>query len=170
MKNFKEIAAAEFSARPVDLFHDNWMLITAGTREKFNTMTASWGGLGEMWGLPAAFVVIRPQRYTKTFVDACGRFSLSFPPAEFKKQMAYLGKVSGRDEDKIAKSGLTPVFDAAGTPFFEESSAVLLCRKLYAQPMAPEFFVDRALDAKWYPQRDHHTLYVAEIEKVLLAE
>lgn len=168
MKNFKEISPADFGVKPIELIKNGWMLITAGTREKINTMTASWGGLGVMWNLPVAYVVIRPQRYTKTFVDAGERFSLSFPSAKFKKQMAYLGSVSGRDEDKIAKSGLTPVFDdATGTPFFEESHTALICRKLYAQPMASEFFIDRAPAEQWYPQKDFHTLYVAEIEKIL---
>lgn len=171
MKDFQEISVWDFAAKPTDLIKNNWMLIAAGTREKFNAMTANWGGLGVMWNLPVAFVVIRPQRYTKEFVDVEARFSLSFPPAEFKRAMGYLGKVSGRDEDKIAASGLTPAFDAAtGTPFFAEAHTVLLCRKLYAQPMTSAGFIDRAPEAQWYPDRDYHTLYVAEIEKVLVAK
>ena len=45
------------------------MLITAGTAERCNTMTASWGGLGVLWGDPVATIYIRPQRYTKEFVE-----------------------------------------------------------------------------------------------------
>ena len=45
------------------------MLITAGNKEGSNTMTASWGGLGIMWGKKVATAYIRPQRYTKEFVD-----------------------------------------------------------------------------------------------------
>ena len=29
---------------------DQWMLLTAGTPEHCYTMTASWGGLGVLWG------------------------------------------------------------------------------------------------------------------------
>lgn len=171
MKKFIEIKPEKFSANATDLIGNGWMLIAAGTREKFNAMTASWGALGEMWGLPAAFVVIRPQRYTKEFVDANARFSLSFPPAAFKKQMAYIGKVSGRDEDKIAKSGLTPLFDeATGTPFFAEARAVMICKKLYAQPMSGEFALVPDAVKKWYPANDYHTLFIAQIEKMLVAE
>lgn len=62
MKDFQEISVWDFAAKPTDLIKNNWMLIAAGTREKFNAMTANWGGLGVMWNLPVAFVVIRPQR------------------------------------------------------------------------------------------------------------
>lgn len=48
---------------------EQWMLITAGTPEKCNTMTASWGGLGVIWNAPAATCYIRPQRYTKEFAS-----------------------------------------------------------------------------------------------------
>ena len=54
------------------------MLITAGTEEQCNTMTASWGGLGVLWGAPAATVYLRPQRYTKEFVDREEYFTLAF--------------------------------------------------------------------------------------------
>ncbi|MCD8284475.1 MAG: flavin reductase family protein [Opitutae bacterium] len=168
MKDFKQIPVAEFTAHPFSLINRGWMLIAAGNREKFNAMTASWGGLGTLWNKPVAFVFIRPQRYTKEFVDANERFSLSFPPAQFRKAMSYIGTVSGRDENKIEKSGLTSAFDAAGTPYFEEAHTVLLCRKLYAQPMGEEFFLDGGKVVKsCYPLKDFHTLYVGEIEKVL---
>lgn len=170
MKDFTKIEADRLAERPIDLIGNGWMLVSAGTREKFNTMTANWGGLGVMWGKPVAFVVLRPQRYTKEFVDAGTHFSLSFLPAKFKAQMARLGKFSGREIDKMRDSGLTPIFDeATGTPFFEEAHTALICRKLYAQAMAEKFFIDRAPAEKWYPQHDFHTFYVAEIERALTA-
>ena len=57
------------------LIGEQWMLITAGTAERCNTMTASWGGLGVLWGEPVATVYIRPQRYTREFVENGGDFS-----------------------------------------------------------------------------------------------
>ena len=98
----------------------DWALITAQKDGKVNTMTAAWGGIGVMWGKDVAFVVVRPTRYTKEFLDAGDTFSLSFLPAEHKKTLSYFGSVSGREEDKIAKSGLAiareddiPYFEAA---------------------------------------------------------
>ena len=64
MSDFKKITAEELTANPFKLIGKDWMLITAGDKEKFNTMTASWGGVGIMWGKPVATAYIRPQRYT----------------------------------------------------------------------------------------------------------
>ena len=64
--------AADIKALDINPFKnigDRWMLITAGDENDSNTMTASWGGLGVMWGKNVAIAVIRPQRYTKKFVD-----------------------------------------------------------------------------------------------------
>ena len=94
-------------------------------------------------------------------------FTLSFYDDTFKKDLSYLGSVSGRDEDKIAKTRLTPT-DANGIPFFEEAKIVLICKKLYSQPMDPEGFVDKSLDEQWYPEKDYHVLYAAEIEQILV--
>ena len=86
------------------------MLVTAGDAASHNTMTASWGGLGVLWGAPVATCYIRQSRYTKEFVDGSDLFTLSFlDPAVWRRQLSYLGRVSGRDEDKIKAAGLTPV-------------------------------------------------------------
>lgn len=88
-----------------------WMLVTAGDKQKANTMTASWGGLGVMWGKEVAFIVIRPQRYTKEFIDGGEHLSLCVLDESHRKTLSYLGTVSGRTEDKIQNSGLTLAFD-----------------------------------------------------------
>ena len=148
---------------------DQWMLVTAGTPEKCNTMTASWGGLGVMWGKNVAYIVLRPQRYTKEFVDAGETFSLSVLDEEYRKTLNYLGTVSGRDEDKIAKAGLT-VEHEGKTPYFGEANTVLVCRKLYAQEFDPACFIDKSCEEKCYPNKDYHTMYIAEVEQVLVRE
>ena len=128
----REIEPSALDKNVFQLVGEDWMLVTAGGPDKLNTMTASWGGLGVIWGEPAATVYLRPQRYTKEFVDAHDTFTLSFFDEGWRKQLAYLGTVSGRDEDKVAKAGLTPAFDQAG-PYFEEASLVFVCRKAYVQ-------------------------------------
>lgn len=167
--SFKEIKPEELSKNPFTMIGKEWLLVTAEKDGKVNTMTASWGGVGVMWGKNVAFVVLRPQRYTKEFVDAGETFSLSVLDESFRKTYSYLGTVSGRDEDKIAKSGLTAAHEGE-TPYFEEANTVLVCRKLYAQEYQPECFLKEELDAKWYPGKDYHTMYIAEIEKVLVKE
>ena len=92
---------------PFEMIGKDWMLITAQKDGKVNTMTASWGGMGVIWNKNVAFVFIRPSRYTKEFVDNTDSFSLSFFGEEYKDKLTYLGRTSGRDENKIEKAGLT---------------------------------------------------------------
>jgi len=167
MSKFSEIKPENFEQSPFKLIGKDWMLITAEKDDKLNTMTASWGGFGVMWGKDVAFIVIRPQRYTKEFVDGSDTFSLTFFDSSFKKQLGYLGSVSGRDEDKIEKTNLT-VLHTDDVPYFEEAKIAILCKKLYAQEYKPECFIAQELNAEWYPEVDHHTLYIAEITKILI--
>lgn len=165
----KEIPVSEFLLNPCDKIGKEWMLITAGNAERYNTMTASWGHWGHLWNLPTSVIYVRPQRYTKEFVDREEKYTLCFFPEQYHKALGYLGSHSGRDEDKVAKVGLTPVH-ADGTTYFAEASLVLICRKLYRAPLLEEGFIDRAVMDKNYPERDFHDLYVGAIEKILVNE
>lgn len=104
----KKIDPKEIRDNAMQLIGHDWMLVTAGTPEHFNMMTASWGGLGFMWKKPVAFVVIRPQRHTFGFIEAGEEFTLSFFSHEYHKALTVCGTTSGRDTDKVAASGLTP--------------------------------------------------------------
>lgn len=149
------------------LIGDRWMLVAATDKSgKTNAMTASWGGMGVLWGKKVAFVFIRPQRYTKRFVDEADKFTLSFFDDSYKNMLGYMGKVSGKDEDKMAKSGLT-VTDRNGAPVFKEASLTLVCRKMYRDTLKEENFIDKSNIEKWYPQKDYHDVYVAEIVEEL---
>ena len=170
----KEITASEMELSTLRIGGD-WMLITAGTAETgFNTMTASWGHLGSIWGhgkdALTSVVYVRPQRYTKEFVDRADTYTVCFFPEEYKKDMSYLGSVSGRDEkDKISKTSLTPLF-VDDTTAFAEASLVLVCRKLYHAPLVAEGFVDRSILPQHYAANDLHEMYIGEIVKVLVQE
>lgn len=166
---FQEISPYELKDNAFTMIGKEWLLVAAHKDGKSNAMTASWGGVGVMWGKPVVYVVIRPQRHTKTFVDQAQTFSLSVFPEELRDMMRYMGTVSGRDEDKIAKSGLTERTED-GAPVFEESRLTLVCRKLFAQPMEEAAFLDENVVERWYPEKDFHTLYIAEIEKVLVKQ
>lgn len=166
MSNFIQKLPEQLENNPFELIGKEWMLITAEKEGKVNTMTASWGGLGVMWGKNVAFVVIRPQRYTKEFVDFSDCFSLSFYDKSFKSALSYLGSVSGRDEDKINKSNLTVVYEDS-IPYFEEANTVLFCKKLFQQAYKEDSFLEQAIKDTWYPNADYHTLYIAEITKIL---
>lgn len=170
----KEIRADQLELCPYERIAHDWMLVTAGSLEQgYNTMTASWGQLGSLWGkgggLPTAVIYIRPQRYTKQFVDACDYFSLSFYPKDCHEALAYLGCHSGRDENKVAAVGFHPCGDEH-TVWFEEADLVLICRKLYQAPIVESGFTDPSLVESCYPQKDFHEMYVGEIVKILKRE
>lgn len=170
MSHFKEIKPEDFQKSPFQMIGKEWMLITAGNREKVNTMTASWGGLGVLWAKNAAFIVVRDSRFTKTFIDAEETFSLSFlKHEEYGKELSYLGKISGRDEDKIQKMGLHVEYSGE-TPYFSESSYVLICRKMSAQKITPDSFLLPHIDPSFYADKDYHTLYVGEVLQILEKE
>jgi len=143
------------------------MLITAGTMESWNTMTASWGAMGELWFKPVVFAFIRPQRYTREFVEREEVFTLSFFDESHRKALNFCGANSGRDCDKAAETGLTPFATDGGSVAFEEARLVLECRKLYFQNINPEHFLDDSIDTKCYPEKDYHRMYVGEVLRVL---
>lgn len=166
---FKEVSIEALQLNPFTKIGKEWMLITAGNEEKHNTMTASWGGVGVMWGKNAATVYIRPQRYTKEFVDDAERFTISFYSEKYRKALNICGSKSGKDCDKESEAGLTPYF-VDDTTAFEEADMIFVCRKMYHQAMLPECFDEPEHDGKWYPGKDYHVMYIAEIEKVLVKE
>lgn len=170
MLTFKEIPVSELNINPCTAIAKEWMLVTAGNEERgYNTMTASWGHMGSIWGhgggLPTSVIYIRPQRYTKEFVDREELYTLCFFPGEYRKALGYLGTHSGRDGDKVAEAGLTPVF-LDGTTAFREASLVLVCRKLYRAPLLEEGFLDKSVLEDCYPTRDLHDMYIGQILKV----
>jgi len=165
MSIFKEINTKVFPMNPFEL-KNKWMLITAEKDGEVNTMTASWGGFGVMWNKEVVFVVIRPQRFTKEFVDNADSFSLTFFGNDYKKQLTYLGSTSGRDEAKIEKAGLTVSLDN-GIPYFKEAETAIFAKKLFNQPLEESSFLDKDIADHWYPQKDFHILYIGEITKIL---
>lgn len=166
---FREVKIEELQFNPFTKIGKEWLLITAGNEENYNTMTASWGGVGVMWGKNVVSVYIRPQRYTKEFVDRNELFTIAFFEENYRPALSLCGKVSGRDTDKVKDAGLTPYF-VDGTAAFEEASMIMVCKKQYHQDMKPECFDAAENDEKWYPEKDYHTMYMAEVVKVLVKE
>ena len=162
----KEINIRDIKESAVKMISDDWALLTAGNEKGFNTMTVSWGGIGELWGKDVAFIFVRPQRYTKEFIDREGMMTLSFFGGEYKKEMGFCGKNSGRDCDKMKETGLTPAF-ADGTVYIKEAKTVLILKTLAVTEMTPDSFLDKEIDSSCYPNKDYHIVYIAEIVKTL---
>ena len=161
---FNEIDLKSNSLNPFTKIGKEWMLITAGNEENFNTMTASWGGLGVLWNKDVAFTFIRPSRYTFEFTEREEYFSLCFFPEEYRNALMFCGRNSGRDCDKIAQTGLTPKF-IDGVPCFEEASLVLICKKMYSQEMNDACAFCDDVRKNYAENEPYHTFYVGEIVK-----
>lgn len=162
----KEISARELQGNFIKMLSEDWALLTAGTIDNFNTMTVSWGGIGELWNKDVGFVFVRPQRYTYEFIENNDYFSLSFFGGEFKKELGLCGSKSGRDIDKIAETGLIPV-DLGNTVDFEQAKITIVMKKLAYQDMKPDGFLDESI-IKNYANNDFHRIYVGEIVKVFV--
>lgn len=161
----KKIDVLKFKAHSVDIWKNRWFLLTCGDFDKgeYNTMTVAWGSFGEMWNRPFAQVVVRPTRHTFNFTEKFDHFTLTSFPAEYKDALRLLGTKSGRDGDKIAESGLTPV--AALTipsPAFKEADLVIECKSIYKDNLKPEHFMDPTIENN-YPEKDYHKFYFGEI-------
>ena len=147
------------------------MLITAGEQESFNLMTASWGGIGFMWGKPVAFVVVRPNRYTYEFIEKKEYLTLSFMGEEFRSALRVCGTTSGRNGDKMAAAGLSPIVTEMGNVAVEGADLVLECRKLYSDALKESGFVDKSCLEKWYAEDNPlHRMYVVEIMHAWIKE
>ena len=160
-----------FQPYPIDMLNMNpftkigkeWALISAGDKNKCNTMTVSWGGVGVLWGKNVVYIFIRDSRYTKEFIDNGEFFSMSFFNEKYRDALSYCGKESGRNvDDKFKGAGLTPAF-RHNIPYPDEANLVLLCRKMAAVPITEDTFVDPQIMPKWYSDNDMHVMYVGEI-------
>ena len=172
MKNYRKLTPAELDG-VFDLIGKDWMLITAkGKNEKgedtVNTMTASWGCMGFLWKRPVAFCFVRPQRYTYPLTEQAEYFSLSFFEEKYREALRLCGTKSGRDLDKFAAAGLTPL-EHDGVPVIGEARLTLICRKLYADDLKKEGFCVPEL-LSHYVNDDFHRMYVLEIEQILESE
>lgn len=160
----KEINVRELKENFVKMISNDWALLTAGSKESFNTMTVSWGGIGELWNKDVCFVFVRPQRYTYDFIEKNDYFSLSFFGGEYKKELGLCGSKSGRNIDKIAETGFTPI-DMENTIGYEQAEVNVVLRKIAYQDIKPDGFLDKTIMNN-YANNDFHRVYIGEIVKV----
>ena len=177
--SFKKITPNDIADNPFQLIGQDWMLITSADKEgdlvcgkDYNTMTASWGGVGVLWNKPVAFVFVRPERHTYLFTEDSPYMTLSFFGGEMRDALTFCGRNSGRDTDKAAECSLTPVFEQGEngrSVYFQEAKCVLKLRRIYADSIEPSAFVDQA-PLEFYHTDGFHKMYVCEITDVLVKD
>ena len=159
----REIAVTELSVDVVNLWMNQWLLLTAGTIDDCNMMTVAWGSIGCMWSKPFAQIVLRPQRYTRKYIEQSDSFTLCAFPEKYHKDLQTLGTLSGRNGNKLAKTGLTlKASKRVAAPSYNEAKFILECRKIYYQDMDPRGFVDKTIQDN-YAAKDYHRIYFGEI-------
>ena len=154
-----DISQLEFN--PFTVIGEENFLLTAGVASDWNTMTAGWGGLGYVWNAPAAFVFVRKERYTLSFMERSDLFSLSFFPPDKKGVLDFCGSVSGRDTDKTKGAGITPI-QIDGAIAFEEANLVMTCKKLSESVIDYAAIIDESVK-RLYPQEDWHRMFIGRI-------
>jgi len=164
---YKKITYKELSDEAIKLIADDWMLVAAGNfTNKFNMMTANWGGLGWLWNKPVAFIFVRPQRYTYEFTEKEVYFTLTFFEEKYRDILKLMGSKSGRDMNKMTQSGLTPFETENKSIAFKEARLILECKKIYASTLNAESFIDKSIDSNVYSKKDYHKMYIGEIMNI----
>lgn len=159
------ISPEQFLTHIYDLWEHQWLVLTSGdfAAGRFNGMTVAWGSFGSMWARPFAQVVVRPQRYTFEFLEAYPTFTVCAFSEVYRPALNIMGSKSGRQVNKIAEAGLTPIASSAvAAPGYAEAELIVECRKLYWDDMEAGHFLDPDL-GKGYPSRDYHRIYYGEI-------
>lgn len=163
----KKIKATEITQNAISLIGAQWMLVTAGTPDAYNTMTANWGGIGFLWNKPVAYIFIRPNRHTYQYIEQQEKLTLSFMDETYRQALKICGTQSGRDIDKMKEAGLSPWITEDGNIAIADADLVIECRKLYSDMIRPENFLDSAPIDTWYGEDDPmHRLYIVEITGV----
>lgn len=163
--NLRKVDVTSLAPDIFQMFATKKALLTAGDKEKCNTMSIGWCQIGQLWDVPVCTVYVRQERYTYQFLEEKDYFTVSVMPLAHKKTIGICGTTSGRDVDKIKQCGLTLCYGENDAPFFDEAELVLVCKKAYAQDMAAEYVVDgTGMEPFYVPERGSwHRCYVGRI-------
>ena len=75
---------------------------------KSNIISVAWAGT-VCTNPPMVSISVRPSRYSYQILEETGEFVINLTNESLVKVCDYCGVVSGRDVDKFAKTGLTPI-------------------------------------------------------------
>ncbi len=165
LAGYRQIDPESIPGNFIKMVSKDWMLITAGNKEKFNMMTASWGGIGVLYNKPVAICFINPARYTYQVIENSDTYTLTFYTEAYRDALKYCGSKSGRDEDKVKGSGLTPVETTNGAMAFGQAWMIIECKKLVSQSISLDAIDNKEEQSKRAAQ-PMHKMYIGEILNV----
>lgn len=148
------------------------VLLTTKNGEKVNSMVIGWGHIGRIWELPVFVAYVRDNRYTREMLDANPEFTVNVPVNGFDKtSFTVCGTKSGREMDKLAAAGLTPVPpEVVSVPGLKEWPLTLECRVIYREEQTAARLPE-ALRRRFYSvETEDHIAYFGEIVAAYLIE
>lgn len=159
--------------QPFRMISKDWLALAVGKGDKMNSMTISWGTLGELWNKPVFIVYVRSSRYTKALMDSNKYFTVSaFPESRKNKEaLVYIGSNSMKDDPKKTETaGLTVEYSELGNPLFSQSDLAFECKILYKEELKEDLMTPEI--RKVYSEGDPsmHTMYIGEIVNVFSKE
>ena len=144
---FTQIAPEEIQDDVFTLVGKVFPVVTAGTKEHYNSMTASGGGMGLHFRKPATWCLFASCRYTLALIQKEQAYTLSYFPDEYRKQVLFLGSKSGRDSGKMKEVELTAVETPDGNIAFKEARLIIECQLTQiTTPGIEDFYSQEAKD------------------------
>lgn len=145
------------------LTHEGILLCSVSSEGKPNAMTIGWMTAGVAWGKPVLAVCVRPSRHTYTYLEQVPEFTVNVLPPKFAEALQFCGTASGRDVDKFAHTGLTPVSARrVKVPIIQQAVVHYECRIVHKNDILPEQ-LDPDILRHYYPQPDYHRVYMGEV-------
>ncbi|GBU08234.1 hypothetical protein AwDysgo_15650 [Bacteroidales bacterium] len=164
---YDKIETRDLPDNVIQLIGEGWMLVTAGKKESFNTMTASWGGIAYIWERPSTLMFIRDSRYTYQFLQAEESFTLSFFSEQYRGALRICGTKSGRDTDKIKEAGLTAIETPSLLMSFDEARMIIECKKTLVQELdyanLTDAYKETIMEESYNKEPTKHQLFISEI-------
>ena len=139
------------------------LLVSQAEEGKPNAMAIGWATVGVIWGRPMLVVLVRHSRYTWRLLEAHDEFTVNVPPPALADAVMVCGTKSGRDTDKFAETGLTPVAaQHVGMPIIHECAVHYECRIVHRNNVDPTHLAG-AIMGEFYGEGDFHTIYYGHI-------
>lgn len=169
---FKKVEPTELTDNVFKLVGQDYTVITAGTDSAFNSMTASWGGWGQLFEVPVTWCFLNASRYTLEFIKKEQTYTMAYFPEQFKEQVIAFGSKSGRNSDKMKETTLTHVKTPSDNITYKEAKLVIECKLVEITETNPkDFYSDKGKDFVEKGMKDgngkeYHKLVFGDITNV----
>jgi flavin reductase (DIM6/NTAB) family NADH-FMN oxidoreductase RutF len=169
---FKKIEPTEITDNVFKLVGQDYTVITAGTDSAYNSMTASYGGWGQLFELPVTWCFLNASRYTLEYMKREQTYTMSYFADQFKEDVLFFGSKSGRTSDKMKESKLTPAKTPSGNITYKEARLIIECKLLEETETNPkDFYTEKGKEFVEKGKKDgngkeYHKLVFGEITNV----